>query len=131
MKKVLVVDDEPSVRVMLSQLLSGRGACVVTSDSFEEASEIISKVNFDLIIADIRLSGVFGIEGLELLSNIRKTSPATEVIVMTDYGTDEIREESYRRGAYHYCEKPLDLTDLFSRINELDIPVPSVLDSGL
>lgn len=125
MKKILIVDDEPTILLTLSHLLSTKDTVVITCASMEEAEEALSKYAFDLVIADIRLSGMYGIEGLELLSYIRKISPATEVIIMTAYGSDEIREDAYRRGAFHYYEKPIDLTHLVSRVCALGIPVPA------
>jgi DNA-binding NtrC family response regulator len=123
MKKILLVDDEPTILLTLSHLLSTRDTVVITCSSMEEAEEALSKYAFDLVIADIRLSGMYGIEGLELLSFIRKISPSTEVIIMTAYGSDEMRDDAYRRGAFHYYEKPIDLAHLVSRVRALGIPV--------
>ncbi len=123
MKKILLVDDEPTILLTLSHLLGSKDVAVVTCVSVEEAEETLSKYAFDLVIADIRLSGMYGIEGLELLSYIRKISPSTEVIIMTAYGSDEIREDAYRRGAYYYYEKPVDLAHLVSKVKSLGIPV--------
>jgi DNA-binding NtrC family response regulator len=124
MKKILLVDDEPTILLTLSHLLSTKDTVVITCSSMEEAEEALAKYAFDLMIADIRLSGMYGIEGLELLSYVRKISPSTEVIIMTAYGSDEMREDAYRRGAFHYYEKPIDLAHLVSRVRALGIPVP-------
>ena len=124
MKKILLVDDEPTILLTLSHLLSTKDTVVITCSSMEEAEEALSKYAFDLMIADIRLSGMYGIEGLELLSYVRSISPSTEVIIMTAYGSDEMREDAYRRGAFHYYEKPIDLAHLVSRVRALGIPVP-------
>jgi DNA-binding NtrC family response regulator len=125
MKKILLVDDEPTILLTLSHLLSTKDTVVITCSSMEEAEEALSKYVFDLVIADVRLSGMYGIEGLELLSYIRKISPATEVIIMTAYGSDEMREDAFRRGAFHYYEKPIDLAHLVSKVRALGIPVPN------
>ena len=124
MKKILLVDDEPTILLTLSHLLSTKDTVVITCSSMEEAEEALSKYAFDLMIADIRLSGMYGIEGLELLSYVRRISPSTEVIIMTAYGSDEMREDAYRRGAFHYYEKPIDLAHLVSRVRALGILVP-------
>lgn len=123
MKKILVVDDEPIILMALSQLLSNDSTVVITSERIEEAEEALSRYKFDLVIADIRLSGVDGIEGLELLSYIKKISPETEVIIMTAYGSDAMRDMAYERGAYHYFEKPIDTNELVKMVEGLDIPV--------
>lgn len=125
MKKVLIVDDEPTILMTLSHLLGSKDTTVITSSRMEEAEEALSRYTFDLVIADIRLSGMYGIEGLELLSYIKKLSPATEVIIMTAYGSEEMREDAYRRGALHYYEKPIDISHLISEVQPLGIIVPN------
>ncbi len=125
MKKILIVDDEPTILLTLSHLLNNEDTTVITSNRIEEAEEALSRYRFDLVIADIRLSGMYGIEGLELLSYIKKISPGTEVIIMTAYGSDEIREDSYGRGAFHYYEKPVDIPHLVNMVQSLGIMVPS------
>jgi DNA-binding NtrC family response regulator len=121
MKKILIVDDEPTILMTLSHLLSSKETTVITSSRMEEAEEALSRYSFDLVIADIRLSGMYGIEGLELLSFIKDMHPKTEVIIMTAYGTEEIKEDAYRRGAYYYYEKPIDLSHLVARVEALGI----------
>lgn len=123
MKRILIVDDEPSILLSLSHLLSNDGVVVITCSRIEEAEEALDRYTFDLVIADIRLSGVYGVEGLELLSYIKRISPATRVIIMTAYGSDEMRDSAYGRGAYHYYEKPIDMDDLVRRVEELGIPL--------
>lgn len=118
MKKILIVDDEPSILMSLSHLLSSNDTVVVTCSRIEEAEEALDRYRFDLVIADIRLSGVYGIEGLELLSYIKEISPMTKVIIMTAYGSEEMRDAAYRRGAYFYYEKPIDMDDLLSKVRE-------------
>ena len=131
MKKILIVDDEPTILMSLSHLLSNKDTTVITSSRIEEAEEALSRYKFDLVMADIRMSGMYGIEGLELLSYIKKLSPKTEVIIMTAYGSDEIREDAYRRGAFHYYEKPIDITHLISKIQTLGIFLPSAQNANL
>lgn len=125
MKKILIVDDEPTILMTLSHLLNNKDTTVITSSRMEEAEEALSRYAFDLVIADIRLSGMYGIEGLELLSFIKSMHAETEVIIMTAYGSDEIREDAYRRGAFYYYEKPIDLSHLVNKVQELGIPVSS------
>lgn len=123
MKKVLIVDDEPSILLSLSHLISNDDTIVITCSKIEEAEEALDRYRFDLVIADIRLSGVYGIEGLELLSYIKNISPMTKVIIMTAYGSEEMRESAYRRGAYFYYEKPIDMDDLLTKVRECGINV--------
>ncbi len=131
MKKILIVDDEPTILLTLSHVLSRKDTVVITSSRIEEAEEALSRYPFDLVIADIRLSGMYGIEGLELLSYIKEVSPSTEVIIMTAYGSDEMRDEAYSRGAYYYYEKPIDIEHLVSKIGPLGIILPSAQNANL
>jgi len=124
-KKILIVDDEPTILLTLSHVLSARDTVVITCASIEEAEDALARYIFDLVIADIRLSGMYGVEGLELLSYIKKISPSTEVIIMTAFGSDEIREDAYKRGAYHYYEKPIDIAHLIAKARELGLTVSS------
>lgn len=124
MKKILIVDDEPTILMTLSHLLSNKDVTVITSSKIETAEEALSRYSFDLVIADIRMSGMYGIEGLELLSFVKKLRPETEVIIMTAYGSDEIREEAYRRGAFYYYEKPIDISHLISKLETIGIVLP-------
>ena len=121
MKKILIVDDEPTILMTMSHVLSGKDTMVITSSRIEEAEEALARYTFDLVIADIRLSGMEGIEGLELLSYVKQISPKTNVIIMTAYGSDEIKEEAYKRGAFHYFEKPIDIPQLIERVQSIGI----------
>lgn len=123
MKKILIVDDEPTILMTLTHVLSNPDTTVITSSRIEEAEEALARYTFDLVIADIRLSGMEGMEGLELLSYVKQISPVTEVIIMTAYGSDEMREEAKKRGAFHYYEKPIDIPHLLRKVQTLKIPV--------
>lgn len=123
MKKILIVDDEPTILLTLSHLLSNQETTVITSSKIEEAEEALSRYTFDLVIADIRLSGMEGMEGLELLSYVKQLSPKTEVIIMTAFGSDEMRAEAMKRGAFYYYEKPIDIPNLLNKVQTLDMTV--------
>ena len=123
LKKILIVDDEPSILMALSHLLKNDRTLVITSSRIEEAEEALDRYRFDLVIADVRLSGIEGIEGLELLSYVKGISPETKVIIMTAYGSDDMKESAYKRGAYHYYEKPIDMDDLTRKVEDCGIPV--------
>ena len=123
LKRILVVDDEPTILLSLSYCLKTNGVEVITSSKIESADEALSRYFFDLVIADIRMSGMYGIEGLELLSYIKKMSPETEVIIMTAYGSDDIRSEAANRGAYYYYDKPVNIEHMLGKVKELGIPV--------
>jgi two-component system response regulator (stage 0 sporulation protein F) len=122
-KKILIVDDEPTILLTLSYTLRSKDVEVITASRLESAEEALSRYSFDLVIVDIRMSGILGIEGLELLSYIKRQWPSTEVIIMTAYGSEEIKQEAYERGAQYYYTKPIDIDDLMQRVSAMGIPV--------
>lgn len=121
-KKILIVDDEQSILLSLSHALRADGVEVIACDEIEQAEEALGNTHFDLVIADIRMSGINGIEGLELLSYIKQRF-STEVIIMTGFGSEEIEAEANRRGALRYFMKPVDISDLKSLVSTIGIPV--------
>jgi DNA-binding NtrC family response regulator len=97
-KRILIVDDEPSILLSLSHLLSNDDVVVITGSRIEEAEEALDRFTFDRVIADISMRGVYGIEGLELLSDIKKTNSETKVIIMTAHGSEQVKESAYAGG---------------------------------
>jgi DNA-binding NtrC family response regulator len=122
--RILLVDDEPTILLGLSHLLRRAGAEVISCVSREEAEEAIQKQAFDLALLDVRLSGTETTAGLDLLTVLKKRSPRTYVIIMTAFGTDDIRREAIARGASHYCDKPLNLDHLLGLLRGIP-QVPS------
>jgi DNA-binding NtrC family response regulator len=121
MKKILIVDDEENVLRNLSKALKSDGVEVITTTKIEEAEYAIKSTFFNVVIADIRLTGVLGREGLELLPYVIEKSPDTKVIIMTGYGSEEIEKEAYEKGAYYYFDKPIDLRILNEKLKEIGI----------
>jgi len=74
-KRILIVDDEPTILLTLSYTLRSKDVEVITASRLEPAEEALNRYTFDLVIVDIRMSGVLGIEGLELLSYIKRRWP--------------------------------------------------------
>jgi DNA-binding response OmpR family regulator len=122
-KRILIVDDEPTILLTLSYALRSNDVEVMTASRLEPAEEALSRYTFELVVVDIRMSGILGVEGLELLSYIKRYWPKTEVIVMTAYGSDEIKQDAYERGARYYYDKPVDIKELAERVRSLGIPV--------
>jgi len=122
-KRILIVDDEPTILLTLSYALRSPDVEVITASRLEPAEEALNRYAFDLVIVDIRMSGILGIEGLELLTYVKRRWPQTEVIVMTAYGSEEIEKDAYSRGAFHYYSKPIDIDDLMKRVCSIGIPV--------
>jgi len=122
LKKILIVDDEQSILLSLSHVLKADGVEVITCSEIEEAETALDNTHFDLVIADIRMSGVNGIEGLELLSYI-KDHFDSKVIIMTGYGDNDTKNEAYKRGALYYFQKPVDIPELLKQVSLAGIPV--------
>jgi len=102
-KKILAVDDEPSVTGSLELILGEAGFEVLTAGSFGEAVAILKQTQVDLVITDLRLPDA---SGIEVITHIKKATPEVEVILMTAYGSLEITIEAIKAGAYYYLEKP-------------------------
>lgn len=118
-KRILLVDDEPTILLGLTHVLRRAGAHVTPCLGRNEAEEAIRKEVFDLALLDVRLSGSETRAGLDLLSLLREHSPHTKVIVMTAFGSEEIRREAMARGASHYWNKPLNLEYLLGVVRDL------------
>jgi DNA-binding NtrC family response regulator len=103
---ILVVEDEVNIRTALITMLEKRGHCVRGAEQGEEALALLGEANADLVICDLKMPGMGGIE---LLRRVKDTSPETEVVVMTAYGSIETAVEAMRLGAYDYITKPIDL----------------------
>lgn len=116
---ILIVDDEPTILLGLSHVLRRTGASVTPCLGRDEAEEAIQNQVFDLALLDVRLSGSEAHAGLDLLTLLKQRSPSTHVIVMTAYGTDEVRREAISRGASHYYDKPINLDHLLGLVRKL------------
>lgn len=105
--RLLIVDDEIVTLMVFKQFFSNNEIAVETAETLEEALDHINQKNYDIILADLRLTGVIGQEGLEILKAVRRQKLKTQVIIITGYGSPETREEAFSLGASHYFEKPV------------------------
>jgi len=106
---ILVVDDDPSHLMMLRTLLSGWGYEIFEADDGSMAIERVKEQAFDLVLMDIRMLKVSGIEAL---GQIKAHNPAIPVIIMTAFSSVETAVETLKKGAYDYLTKPLDFEKL-------------------
>jgi two-component system, NtrC family, response regulator AtoC len=112
-KKVLVVDDEAPMRKNISDLLSRDGITSLEASDNDEAFKQLTTNNPDLILLDINLPRI---EGLNILKDIKKQYPDIPVIIFTAYGTSERAIEAMKSGAFDYLEKPFDLDEFLLTI---------------
>ena len=122
-KKILVVDDEKTILLSLAYALRGDGVDVITCNRAEWAEKALENYFFDIVITDLRLSKTSGQEGMQILELTKKRHPTTKVILITAYGSDEVRKEAKRLGADEYFDKPMDLDLLLKAIEKLGVPI--------
>lgn len=106
---ILVVDDEKSMREILEILLKSEGYGVSVAENGEKAIEAVKKDIFDLIITDMKMPKV---GGLELLKNVKQLTPETIVVIITAFGTTDSAVEAMKLGAYDYIQKPFQLDNI-------------------
>jgi two-component system response regulator HydG len=114
-KKILVVDDEIGIRQSLKKILEKEGFEVLTASNGEEAFKIIRGSDIDLLISDIRMAGM---DGLELLKVCKSVSPYTEVIMITGYASVDTAVDSMKQGAYDYITKPFKKADIVKAVQK-------------
>ena len=108
-EKILVVDDDASLRRVLEYNLAKEGYAVLTADSGEQALALLDAERVDLLITDIKMPGM---DGMDLLRRVRQASPETQVIVITAFGTIEMAVEAMKAGAFEYVTKPFNRDEL-------------------
>ncbi|MDO9067015.1 MAG: sigma-54 dependent transcriptional regulator, partial [Deltaproteobacteria bacterium] len=107
--RILVVDDELSMREFLSILLEREGYDVSVADNAEEALRLMELSLFDLVLSDVQMPGL---SGIELLSRIKKLSPETGVLMITAFSAAEQAVEAMKLGAYDYIAKPFKIEEI-------------------
>ncbi len=112
---ILIVDDEPSILQSLSGLLSDEGFEVTTASNGYEALKIIDSESPDLVLLDIWMPGI---DGIETLKEIKKDNPFIQVIIITGHGTIETAVKATKIGAFDFIEKPLSIDKVIVAINK-------------
>src|SRR5580692_8413628 len=113
MPRVLIVDDDPGQRSLLNSFLHSQGFDTVTADSGERALELLRAGKFDLMISDVRMPGLSGLETLRLARKEHSTLPVLLVTAFTDV-RDAVA--AMRDGAVNYLAKPIDLDELLASV---------------
>ncbi len=113
MAKILIVDDEPNICQVLSTLLKSQGHEVVAFQNGEEAMKRISAEDFDLLLSDIRMHPV---NGMQILEHTRKEKPLIPVVMLTAYSSLETAASSLKLGAFDYLPKPFKINELIDTI---------------
>jgi len=117
--RLLVVDDEAAIRFALVEYFRGSGWTVDAASEKEEAEALLACTPYSVVIADLRLTGIHGVEGLDIVQCSRHLSPDTRVVLLTGNATPEIEAEARRRGADAFLQKPLPLAHLEAIVDDL------------
>ncbi len=115
-ERILVVDDEKSIRFTTEAILSKEGYKVSTAKSYYEALNLIAEENFDLIFADVMLGGK---TGFDVLHEAKKQNPGCHVVLFTGYPNTLAESEAFRLGAEDYISKPIIKENLLHIVNKI------------
>ncbi len=111
--KILVVDDEKDFVEMFSLRLTRQGEKVSVAYSGQEALDLLEETKIDVVILDIRMPGM---DGIETLKRIKAAYPLVEVIMLTGHGSTETAVEGMKAGAFDYLMKPADFEDISEKL---------------
>ncbi len=114
--RILVVDDEEIARTNMEYILRKDGYQVASAASGVEALEKFQTQNFDLVLTDLKMEKM---DGLQLLQSVKEISPTTELVMITGYATVSTAVDALRKGAAHYLSKPINLDDLRATVKEM------------
>ena len=118
MTKILVIDDEDSIRNTLQEILEYEKYEVDLASDGNEGLEFIKQNSYDVILCDIKMPGL---DGIEVLERVIRLQPDAPVIMISGHGNIDTAVDAIKKGAYDFIEKPLDLNRLFITIkNALD-----------
>src|SRR3978361_120570 len=115
MNKILIIDDEVNVALLLSKFLTRNGFDVTTAATGNSGMEFLKNGNFNLVLCDFRLEDT---DGREMLKNIKTQYPKTGVIIITGYSDIKMAVELIKMGAYDYISKPLYPDEILNTITK-------------
>lgn len=124
-KKLLIVDDEERLLRVLRLGLKNKGFEVTTAANADEALDLIFKKNFDVIVTDIRLGGM---SGIDLVFELERLEIKIPVLVMTAYADVTTAVKALKHGAWDYIQKPFSVEELEKAIREVLAKAPAVKD---
>ena len=128
MKRVLVIEDDETVREVLRSFLGQKGFEVTLAQNGESGLDLLRAEKFDLIFTDLVMPGI---SGMEVLKEVVASKIAVPVVVMTAFGTVQTAVEAMRIGAFDYITKPFSPKELLARINALEPALKSLSDEQL
>jgi len=117
MAKILVVEDEPKMAFLLEAELNDAGHRATSVTDGREAIRRVEREHFDIVITDLRMEGI---DGLEVLERVKRIDPQTEVVLITAYATAQTAVEAMKKGAYDYIIKPFDVEELKLLVRKIE-----------
>ena len=117
MAKILVVEDEPKMAFLLEAELNDAGHRATSVTDGREAVRRVEREHFDIVITDLRMEGM---DGIEVLERVKGLDPQTEVVLITAYATAQTAVEAMKKGAYDYIIKPFDIEELKLLVKKIE-----------
>lgn len=117
-RKILIVDDQFGIRVLLNEIFQKEGYKTYTAANGKQALDIADKVSPQLVILDLKIPGM---DGLEILKRLKKNSPDIKVMIMTAYGELGMIQEAMINGALTHFTKPFDIDEFLKAVKK-EIP---------
>lgn len=114
---ILILDDEAIVLKRLGPSLEKAGYEVETFSLSADASNRITEKNFDIVITDLKMEGL---DGMQFLTRVKERSPGTEVIVITGFATMETAKESFQKGVFDFLAKPFKLGEILETVKKAE-----------
>jgi len=114
-EKVLLVDDEEEFVETLAERMRTRGMKVSTTNSGADALQLVDDESFDVVVLDLKMPGI---DGIEALKRIKRRRPDIQVVLLTGHATIEKGVEAIKEGALEFLEKPIDLSSLTEAIHK-------------
>ncbi|HUN54376.1 MAG TPA: response regulator [Smithella sp.] len=120
-QRILIVDDEKAILLAFKKLLKSPNIDVDTAETVAETEDLLKNNTYNAAIVDLRLTGVDGEEGLNIIKHIKEFYPETVVILVTGYGSSAVMEIAQSLGAAFYFEKPVSIQVLKNALKSLNI----------
>jgi DNA-binding NtrC family response regulator len=118
---LLLVDDEPAILMAFKKLLQNSEMSVDTAETIEYAKELLDRRAYAAVIADLRLTGFAGEEGLEIIRYVKDRHPETQIILITAYGNQDVMKKACALGAAFYFEKPVSANIIKNALKTLGV----------
>ncbi len=114
MRRLLIVDDDFSIRTILQEAVSSKENKIKAVESGEAALNKLKNEEFDLVISDLMMDGM---SGIELMENVKKTNPEIGFLIITAYGTIKTAVDALQKGAFDFITKPFSISHIKSRVD--------------